>query len=480
LALRPLALQKDINRERIVNLQKKINYIQVTKKKWILLVLFILLVAGWFKFFYKTWTNESVPENADCIIALDVKKITNTLIWNFITTPSQWKSGDWFSSDEEGKVSWDDMISLPDYVFLFHLSGEPENAFYTVVEINDQDDFEKGLKQYGFEKTATGSFASKQTGIEFIRNGNQLLVGNAAVENKEYLEQASAALFGKKKFTSKNYLKRVIKNTGHFSLYGPMLKYLLNPVVTHITGNFDGSSVNFSMPVYTQEFFQFAKFDFQHSDSSMLSMSFSMSYPALKQIIPDSSLQSISKAVNFNIDSLLLPSNLYYQLDISGIYPRIDSAISYTYDDNFNPVEKVVVNKVNEPAFIFTVTGKEVTTIYDYWKRNGQLEYSNDSSMFTPIPFVKSYCSIKNKNILTVASDGYKKTAQNRVIDNGIFLRILVTKIPPSLLIYLPASIQKLLKNIESIEAFDSYEGKRCILNLQFNKKKNDQPLISF
>jgi|GEM_PF-2478889 len=452
----------------------------MTKKKWILLAVFILLVAGWFRLFYKTWTNETVPANADCIIALDVKRITNTLIWNFITTPSQWKSGNWFSSGEEGKVSWDDMISLPDYVFLFHLPGEPENAFYTVVEINNKDDFEKGLKQYGFEKTATGSFISKQTGIEFIQDGNKLLIGNAAVQNRAYLKQGSAVLFEKKEFVRKNSLKWVIENTGHFSLHGPLFTTSLHPSIMYANGFFDEGAISLSVGLTIPVHFWFQQKEFMYSDSSMLSMFFSQPSRNIESIISSSSLQTLSKTLNFNIDSLLLPTNDYYHLDIPGVYPRTDSAVTYTYDDNFNPVEKVIVNKVEEPSFNFTITGKQVDNIYDYWKRNGQLENSSDGSLFTPVPFVKSYCSLINKNTLTVASAGYKEPTPNRKIKQSIFLRILVTKIPPSLLNYLPAPLLKLLKNIESIEAFDSYERKRGILNIQFNKKKNDLPLVSF
>lgn len=452
----------------------------MTRKKWILLILFILLIAGWFKLFYKTWNNERVTKNSDCIITLDVKKITNTLIWNFITTPSQWKSSNWFSSSKEGKVSWDDMISLPDYIFIFHRTGEPDNAFYTVVEINDKEDFTKGLKQYGFAKTADGSYLSKETGIEFIQNGDKLLIGNAAVENKEYIRQTAADLFDKKDLVYKSYLKSVIQQTGHFSMHGPLLRFSLHPAIMHVKGFFDDSSISLSLPLSVPVDFYFPMNEFRYSDSAMLSIGISRPPRNTDAVLPGYLSQKISKAVNFNIDSFLLPTNSYYQLHVPGIYPRTDSAVSFTYDDNFNPVEKVIVNKVEEPAYIFSVTGKDVTTIYDYWKRNGQLENSDDSVIFTPVPFVKSYCTVKNKNTLTVSSAGYKEPANNRIFKHGLFFRILLTKIPPSVLNYLQATLRKLLKNIETIEAFDSYEGKRTVLNIQFNKKKNDLPLVEF
>lgn len=448
----------------------------MSKKKWALIVLCVLLVSGWYKLFYKTWNNEGVPENADCIIALDVKRITNTLIWNFITTPSQWKSSNWFSSDEEGKVSWDDMISLPDYVFLFHLPGEPENAFYTVVEINDTDDFEKGLKQYGFDKTATGSFLSKQTGIEFIRQGKKLLVGNAAVENKNHIQQAATALFTNKRLIDKTALEKTIDANSHIAVNGTFFK---NSTVL-LTGNFDDASFIFSIALPFKKELKPIADTFRFSDTSMLAMGFTQSLPELQKLLPDSSRQNISTALNFTMDSLLLSTNKYYQLDVTGIYPRTDSAISYTYDDNFNPVEKVVVNKVEEPVFNFMVTGENVNNIYDYWNRNGKLEKNGDSSLFTPIPFAKSYCSLPNKNTLTVATNNYAATARNRSVNCMLFFRLVLTKVPPQLLNYLPPSIPKLLKNIESVEATMTAQKGQTILDVHFNKKKNDLPLVEF
>ena len=480
MALRPLALQKDINRERIVNLQKKINYIQVTKKKWILLVLFILLVAGWFKFFYKTWTNESVPENADCIIALDVKKITNTLIWNFITTPSQWKSGDWFSSSEEGKVSWDDMISLPDYVFLFHLSGEPENAFYTVVEINDQDDFEKGLKQYGFEKTATGSFASSTSGIEFIQRGNSLLIGNAAVKDKKYIQSVASALFSKKDFIVLDSIEKLVKAGSHLAMETRFIKNSFFTGDYPVTGDFNDASFVFSTSLQTSNLPQLSTNSFRYSDSSLLSAGFTQPGTGAKMLLPDSAWTNISKAVNFDLDSFLLPSNHFYQLDITGLYSRADSAVSYTYDDDFNPVEKVVVNKVEEPAYNFIVYGDSVPLIYNYWNTAGKFETSGDSSLFTPVPFVKSYCTLKSKNQLLLTSANYKTQKLDKTIDCILFIKILLSKIPPALFNYLPPAVPKLLQNIETAEFVIEKKKGQTILNVRFNKKKNDQPLVSF
>lgn len=74
------------------------------------------------------------------------------------------------------------------------------------------------------------------------------------------------------------------------------------------------------------------------------------------------------------MDSVFKQSNKYYNLDLSAIVQRTDSAITYTYDDEFNKVEKVVVNNIQEPAFNFMITGDSVSTIYTHLQRNNKLE----------------------------------------------------------------------------------------------------------
>jgi hypothetical protein len=445
----------------------------MNKKRWAILILILLLLFGYYKLFYKTWNNESVPKSTDCIVAIDVKKVTNTLIWNVITTPSQWSKISLFS--EEGKVDWDDMVKLPDYVFVFHKTGEPATALYAVVEINDEEDFKKGLQQYHFEKTATGSFISTKTGVEILQNGNKLLIGNAAVENRQYLVQAADELFKQKQFMAKDVLQGNISTQKHFSLQ------LLNSFLGKqqiITAGFDKESIYVDAAFTMPKGVSFASNTFLYCDTSLCSIGCTQPQPGIKQLLDDSARAAISRAVNFNIDSLLLPGNAFYQLDIKGIPARVDSAISYTYDDNFNPVEKVVVNTVEEPAFNFTVEGKKVTSIYNYWERSGKIEKNEMGDLFTPMPFVKSYCHINDQNKLSVTANNHKAAATDKSINCILFIKLLLAKIPGSLQQYFPADIHKAVQNIESAEAIASNKKGQIILRIVFNKKKNDLPLF--
>jgi hypothetical protein len=438
----------------------------------------MLLLAGYYKLFYKIWSNKTVARNADCIVALDVKRVTNTIIWNILTTPSQWNKISFFSSGKKGKLSWDDMVKLPDYIFVFHPANQPSNAWYTVLEINDKDDFAKGLQQYQFIKRGSNEYYSTALGIEFIQHGNQLLVGNLAVVNKQYIQQLADELLVKKQCIANDQLEQNIKAASHLSVQLIKNNWLQEDHIVNM--NFDKESIMIDAAVTPYHSVNLVSLNFSYSDSSLCTLAFTQPQPDIKILLHDSVRKRISTAVNFDIDSVLLQSNQAYQLDIEGIHSRIDSAISYTYDDNFNPVEKAVVNVVEEPALHFSVLGDSIRTIYNYWSNAAKLEKTANGDWFTPLPFAKSYCTVNSEKQLIVSTANFK-TSQPQHNEECIFLlQLLLTKIPASYMKYLPDQLIKATANIESVKAVVKNEKGQLVLHVRLNKKKNDLPIIEW
>ena len=451
----------------------------MTRKKWALLIFCILLLAGYFKFFYKTFTVKGVVKNADCIIAVDVKRITNTVIWNTITTPSQWKK---ISFSSSGGINWKDMFRIPDYVFIFHASGQPSNAWYTVFEIKDNEDFNKGLEQYHFEKAGQQGnmqrFASLASGIEMIRYENKVMLGNAAVSNKNYLQETATELFIKQQYTTRERLKKNTEAASHLSMQITQNDLLAGDPVVKV--NFDKRKIVIDGRFDLNQSFGFTGNDFKYCDSSLCAIGFTQPPASLYKLVPDSTKMKISKLVNIDVDSLLLANNRYYDLDISGIYPRIDTAISYTYDADFNPVESKVVNNVMEPSFNFIIHGENVSQIYDRWNNSGKLEKAIDGDIFLPMPFVRSYCKKNNEKELQVVSNNYHHVNANASINCLFFMNIVPGKIPAALKTYLPAAIEKIIRNLELIQIKIQSKEKTIILDGLFEKKKNDLPVIDW
>jgi hypothetical protein len=447
----------------------------MNRKRWALLVIIALMVFGYIKLFYKTYSVNAVAKTADCIVALDVKRITNTLLWQIISTPGQWKKVS-FSSGNKDEISWKDMVKIPDYVLAFHVKGQPECIWYCVLEI--KDDFDKGLQHYHFERKNANEFASNDLGIRFFKQADKILITNADAENSNYLEGVANTLFIQKEYIPKQSLQKVIDAKSHLAIYLAPGNFLQDAAV--ISGNFDKTKIEIKTTLTPKKQFSFTENNFGYSDSSLCALGFTQPSNAVYDLLSDSSKENISKALNCNIDSLLLSSNKYYQLDLTAIKERVDSAITYSYDDDFNKVEKAVVNTVQEPAYNFQISGDSVSSVYHYFLNSSKIEQTGNGQYFTPMPFVKSYCTVKNNEQLNITAANYFPAAIDKNTTTVLFLNLLLPKIPKELLNYLPGVLMQAIGNIESIQLAVHKQNGQLEINCLFNKKENDRPLISW
>jgi hypothetical protein len=447
------------------------------KKKWALLVLAGLLVFGYIKLFYKTYSEEAVAKSADCVVVVDVKKIINTVIWNYITTPSQWKIRKLFSK-KSGEVSLKDMFVLPDYVFAFHASNQPANVWYTLLTIKDKTHFEKGLLQFKFEKINEHEQLSLAYGIRLYIQGDKVLATTATDADAAYLATVAKELFVEKSYISKAILLKAINAKSHLAVYLAANSFLQKDAV--ISANFDKTKIKISGSIVPDKQYDFAENSFRYSSASLCTSGFTQPSPAVFGLLHKNNREKISTVLNVNVDSVFKQSNKNYSFDLAAIIQRADSAITYSYDDEFNKVEKVVVNNIQEPAFNFMITGDSISAIYAHLQQNNKLEKTAAGSLFTPMPLVKAYCSIKNKNQLAITASNYSTPTQDKSVTAILFLNLALTKIPANLQKYLPDAVIQAISNVTAVKILATKNNEQVQLSAVFEKMNIDLPVIKF
>jgi hypothetical protein len=448
----------------------------MNKKKWALLVFVGLLIFGYIKLFYKTISATSVPKSADVIVAIDVKRVTNTLIWDFITTPSKWSLGSKKTSTVEA-IGWMDMLKIPDYVFAFHVKGQPSYAWYTLLEVKDETVFDKGITQQHFVKKDNNIYLNLDLGIAIYKQAEKILVTGVATTTNENLDQVVQELFYKKLYTSKDLLSNIADAKSHLAIHFNANKYLQTPTI--IAANFNNQKVEIHSALTPNKEFDFTESNFTFSPNSLCALGFTQPTTAVYNLLNDSAKANISRTLSINIDTLLQASNKFYELDLDGIKSRTDSAITYTYDDNFNKIEKAVVNKVEEPSFNFSIVGDSVKTIFNTWLHNSTFEETQAGNLFKPMPFVKSYCTVQNEKLLKITSANYAATKADKSSNCVFFINIELAKLPGSMLKYLPNNVAKAIANIESLGFLLKKENEKLLLEGSIIKKENKLPFIT-
>jgi hypothetical protein len=448
----------------------------MNKKKWALLVFVGLLILGYVKLFYKTISATSVPKSADIIVAVDVKKVTNTLIWDIITTPSKWSLGSKKTSTVEA-IDWMDMLKIPDYVFAFHVKGQPSYAWYTLLEVKDEAVFDKGIAQQHFVKNDNNIYLNLDLGIAIYKQAEKILVTGIATTTNENLEQVVQELFNKKQYASKEILSKIAEAKSHLAIQFNANKYLQTPTI--IAANFNKKEVEIHSTLTPSSELSFMENDFKFSTNSLFALGFTQPTTQVYNLLSDSAKANISKTLSINVDTLLQASNKFYELDLDGIKSRTDSAITYTYDDNFNKIEKAVVNKVEEPSFNFSIVGDSVKTIFNTWLHNSAFEETQAGNLFRPMPFVKSYCTVQNEKLLKITSANYAANKADKSSNCIFFVNVQLAKMPISMLKYLPDNIAKALTNIGFIGVLLKKENEKLLLEGNIIKKENKLPFIT-
>lgn len=423
----------------------------MNKKKWALLIISCLVCMACFKLYYKKLQKNIVPASADYIAIIDVKRVINTILWQIISTPSKWKVGNVFSSKDTTTVDWKDMVEIPDYVQVFHSKNQPTNIWYTVLAIKDTADFNAGLKAYDFSTLANTEFENGVIGLHISVVDDFVLLSNAVLQDSTYHNAIKSELFKQKKYTSSQLIHNMLAAKSHVALGIAANTYLQS--VPIFTANFTNDEIKIKGQILPKAIHQFSNEKITYCDSSLCTIAYSQ---ALLNEICNSNIdaiQTISTALNVQADSFFLPTNKQYKIDVASFLPRIDSAISYTYDNNFNPTEKVITNQVIEPAYQFTALGNGITNMFTYLQKSKKLEVTNTGNLFTAVPFVKSYCTVnKNYNSLYITANNYKPTVANKYIDAIAFVQLWVNKIPESLIKYLPTDVAAFMANVKAIQ----------------------------
>jgi len=447
---------------------------RMNKKRWLLLILLLVSLFAWYKLFYTTYSKEAIPASADAIVTVDIKKITRTILWQYISHPSEWKVGSLFSSKKDSLPSWKDIVNLPDYLFAFHAKNQPASSWYLLLDIKNKKDLINGFSRYQITKVNDSIFQNKKLGLLFLVKGEKLLLSINSQDGVDNLQQIADEIFSKKQFLAKEKIGELVAKNNHVSAVIEPNAFL--KTAAELSANLDDDGLHIRGNISPKERLFESQQTLSYSANSLLSITFAQPSEKLFSLLGK---EKISKLLNVNVDSFFAKSNTLYQLDFKGFQKEKDSVISYTYDDDFNQIETVAVQEINQPVFSFSMKGKNTATVYNYLRENAKLEATPKGMLFTAIP-VKNYAKQVSPSMLTFTSAGYTESKEKSANESLFFMQALVAELPDFAKNYLPKPMVKAMDRWQAVVVDIKMKDASLELDLHISKKKGAGFLFGF
>jgi hypothetical protein len=422
-------------------------------KKYSLTSAILLIIVGSMAFlywygFHKDFDQKSIPPNADGIIMADVKNIRNYLFFSYLKNPSEWKRK--ISSPELTKrFNFSNFgIETPDYVAFFHIENQPISQWFTRLKIDDEALFEKSMAKAYFGKTKLQNgmsfYYSKTEMLFIIKHSNQILVSNISEKHKQIAVNVAEDMFLKKLFLDVKKIEKTIGTSNEVNVWIRKNCLLEEDGIVSINLEDQEITAEGKLKLNYQK-----KSKFNQDPNALLSLGFDFEMIQNQKIFK-SHLAKINKMIGFNFDSILIHRPSKTELVLNEIIEKKDSAITYDYDDDFNPIQKTVVNTRREPSFYFSVQSENSIKIYNYLKDQNIID---DKQVFLNFPLAKTKAFIK-ENIFTLEANPIKNNNLKASATKMGYLQIHFNKLQPRDWRFIIAKN----KNIELLKPFETLE----------------------
>ncbi|MFC6269348.1 hypothetical protein [Frigoriflavimonas asaccharolytica] len=407
------------------------------RNKLIFLFLLIAIAAIYFLLFQKDKTLQYIPANADAIVVIDVKNLSRQYIYAFANHPSQW-----FKDKKEGESKFSfksSGLKIPDFIQVFHLKNTGFSQWYSVLEIKDQVKFVAFLDNKKFTKKAENEFQKDNIFLKI--EGEYCIFGTADKAfgdiNNHLKEKEIQRYFNADQFMG--------DGIGSFSLVS------------------EKGFSNFSIEL-NDDAIEIKKGKNIEVLAALISK-IQVDHPFLEIELDKKNMENAASFFNIkSVDS----SKIHYLKASATLKEVNDSIVTYDYDDDFNEIEKVAIQKIIQPNYAISL---QSDNLEETWKYLYNKKWINDKSQFTLIPFQPNLINKQRENIL-IKSTKNPVELSNRYEENFIFIKNdpLVLKSFNSF----TKNEKDLLSNLDYI----FFGNKSDIYYLKLKMKKGDLPLI--
>jgi len=415
----------------------------------------LLIVIGSMAFlywygFHKQFDEKSIPKNADGIVIVDIKNTRNHFIFSCLKNPSQWG---FCPKDSKTKKRFDFSnygLQTPDYLTFFHIENQPLTQWYLVAKIENEAKFDKALIDSHFVKTkSVNSFIgyySKTNKTNIIRYANTILYcANTSKDQKDCI-QIAEDLFIKNSYFDSKKIEKQIKSSNAVTIWIKKNKLLNENAIINVSLRDNEISAEGQINL-NPKFRKTASFI--QNPNALLSLGFNFDLIRDQDLIKRNQAK-INKMIGFDLDSILIHHPTQTELVFHNIIEKKDSAITYDYDDDFNPIKKIIVHSTREPSFYFSMQTDNSAKAHDYLKKQNAID---SHQIFVNFPLAKTKTFVKNNSLIFEANLPKNWSSKSTSSKIG-YMQINFAKIQPKDWRFIIVKN----KNFEFLKALETFE----------------------
>lgn len=356
------------------------------KKKWFYFLLVLAVFVGvMYLWRYKQSQifEKRVPSFATKVINVNLRQIENQLLFDFLANPIVYiKSRKKKDSIKKTNTFLTKGVRIPKNILFYTNSEELKNNWFSsVICLSNTPKFSAYLLEEKFKKEEVGDFVfyKKDKVILAIKNEQLIIALNFRKPSIE--PSIFELLFNNQNFLNKNAteLKPIVNSQRDvsFSFGDDFLEAWFSKGTLTIKGRLSSNLfiVNSNDRINKNGIVSYAG---KINKNNQL----------FKQFYADRK-DKFNELTHLSLDSIIGKWNGKISMNITAIDQKIDTIVSYEYDDDFNKVEKKAIQKQNIPTLALKLGQENTFSLSNYFYRKNAIQVVENDTVFTAIPILK-------------------------------------------------------------------------------------------
>nr|WP_276901702.1 hypothetical protein [Pedobacter kyonggii] len=382
-----------------------------------IVLLLLICYFGFFKYRQIQANNVSIPVSTNALLKINVDELYKTIAVSYVKHPSQYSG-----ADKKGiKEKVDNLntgLKIPANIYLYSLNGKAKTTFFSSFEIADTLAFNRFLQKnsaLSLIKKDSNFFQSKDS--TFLILFNKTTVAFAYTQQKEQVKTTLVEILNRRNIikVGESRFKQLVNLSDHVSFQN---------TENFSRINFTDGKINFCNEFINQMIVPAAKpqhriLNPESTIGMWLNAKFKSELPKKNQTAPPSLLSK---------DSFFRFYKDYVDFEWTNTITQVDTVVGYEYNDDFERVEKKVLQDRRIPSITMNLTAND-REVSDYLQSLGALDQSTGKISSSMIPLYQVYFKGNSGNIQLSTIQNAKPDLKRSSSDDFFYFKVDVKKL---------------------------------------------------